>query len=57
MDHKLTGKVIGDIVDAKRKQEILLTLMQSHSLVKDQVIAVGKFILFIFYIFTNICKR
>ena len=40
-DGKFTGLTRGHIVDGNKKAEILLTLMQAHSLTKDQVIAIG----------------
>ncbi|MGI9143193.1 MAG: phosphoserine phosphatase SerB [Fluviibacter sp.] len=38
---KLTGKVVGDIVDAEAKAEKLLQLAKEFGLTKDQVMAVG----------------
>jgi phosphoserine phosphatase len=38
---KLTGKVVGPIVNAARKAELLDTIAQSESILLDQVIAVG----------------
>jgi phosphoserine phosphatase len=40
-DGKLTGRVVGPIVNAKRKAELLDTIAQSESILLDQVIAVG----------------
>ncbi len=40
-DHKLTGKHVGDIVDGKRKAELLQHLAQMENLNINQVIAVG----------------
>jgi phosphoserine phosphatase len=40
-DGKLTGRVIGPIVNAKRKAELLDTIAQSEGILLDQVIAVG----------------
>ena len=40
-DHKLTGKHVGDIVDGKRKAELLQLLAQAENLNINQVIAVG----------------
>lgn len=37
----LTGLTQGQIIDGAKKAEILVTLMQAHSLTKDQVVAVG----------------
>lgn len=36
-----TGLTKGQIIDGEKKAEILVTLMQAHSLTRDQVIAVG----------------
>ena len=38
---KLTGKVVGDIVDAEAKADMLLQLSKEFGLSKDQVMAVG----------------
>jgi phosphoserine phosphatase len=38
---KLTGKVVGDIVDAQAKADKLLELSKEFGLSKDQVMAVG----------------
>ena len=38
---KLTGKVVGDIVDAQAKADMLLQLSKEFGLSKDQVMAVG----------------
>ena len=38
---KLTGKVVGPIVNAVRKAELLDTIAQSEGILLDQVIAVG----------------
>jgi phosphoserine phosphatase len=38
---KLTGKVVGPIVNAARKAELLDTIAQSEGILLDQVIAVG----------------
>jgi phosphoserine phosphatase len=38
---KLTGKVIGPIVNARRKAELLETIAQAEGVLLDQVIAVG----------------
>lgn len=38
---KLTGKVLGDIVDGKRKAWILQTIAQSEGISTDQIVAVG----------------
>lgn len=38
---KLTGRLIGPIVDAKAKQQTLLSLMRTYHLEPQQVIAVG----------------
>jgi phosphoserine phosphatase len=38
---KLTGKVVGDIVDARAKADKLLALCQEFGLTKEQVMAVG----------------
>jgi phosphoserine phosphatase len=40
-DGKLTGRVVGPIVNAARKAELLDTIAQSESILLDQVIAVG----------------
>ena len=40
-DGKLTGKVVGPIVNAARKAELLDTIAQSEGILLDQVIAVG----------------
>jgi phosphoserine phosphatase len=40
-DGKLTGRVLGPIVNAKRKAELLDTIAQSEGILLDQVIAVG----------------
>ena len=40
-DGKLTGRVIGPIVNAQRKAELLDTIAQSEGVLLDQVIAVG----------------
>ncbi|HKP63090.1 MAG TPA: phosphoserine phosphatase SerB [Polyangiales bacterium] len=40
-DGRLTGKVVGAIVNAKRKAELLDTIAQSEGILLDQVIAVG----------------
>ena len=40
-DGKLTGRVLGPIVNAKRKAELLETIAQSEGVLLDQVIAVG----------------
>ena len=41
VDGKLTGRVIGPIVNAQRKAELLDTIAQSEGVLLDQVIAVG----------------
>lgn len=41
IDGKLTGKHVGDIVDGKRKAELLKFLAQVENIELDQVIAVG----------------
>ncbi|MCO4322058.1 phosphoserine phosphatase SerB [Aliidiomarina quisquiliarum] len=38
---KLTGRLIGDIVDAEAKKRILLALAQTYGLESQQVVAVG----------------
>lgn len=38
---KLTGKVVGDVIDAQAKAATLKRLMQQHSIDKTQTIAVG----------------
>lgn len=38
---KLTGKLIGDIVDAEAKKRILLALAQTYGLESKQVVAIG----------------
>lgn len=38
---KLTGKVVGDIVDAQAKADMLLSLSKEFGLTQDQVMAVG----------------
>jgi phosphoserine phosphatase len=40
-DGKLTGRVIGPIVNAQRKAELLETIAQAEGVLLDQVIAVG----------------
>ncbi|HKU36688.1 MAG TPA: phosphoserine phosphatase SerB [Polyangiales bacterium] len=40
-DGRLTGRVVGAIVNAKRKAELLDTIAQSEGILLDQVIAVG----------------
>jgi phosphoserine phosphatase len=40
-DGKLTGRVVGGIVNARRKAELLDTIAQSEGILLDQVIAVG----------------
>jgi phosphoserine phosphatase len=40
-DGKLTGRVVGAIVNARRKAELLDTIAQSEGILLDQVIAVG----------------
>ena len=40
-DGKLTGKVVGDIVDEHRKAELLQTIAAAESISLEQVIAVG----------------
>lgn len=40
-DGNFTGLTQGQIIDGNKKAEILMTLMQAHSLTKDQVVAVG----------------
>ena len=40
-DGRLTGRVLGAIVNAKRKAELLDTIAQSEGVLLDQVIAVG----------------
>ncbi len=40
-DGKLTGRVIGPIVNAQRKAELLETIAQAEGLLLDQVIAIG----------------
>lgn len=40
-DGKLTGKVLGEIIDAQRKAFILQTLAQGEGISLDQVIAIG----------------
>jgi phosphoserine phosphatase len=37
----LTGEVIGDIVDAQKKADLLLSLAESNSISKAQTLAVG----------------
>jgi phosphoserine phosphatase len=41
IDGKLTGRVIGPIVNAQRKAELLETIAQAEGVLLDQVIAVG----------------
>jgi phosphoserine phosphatase len=41
VDGKLTGRVIGPIVNAQRKAELLETIAQAEGVLLDQVIAVG----------------
>ncbi len=41
VDGKLTGKVVGPIVNAQRKAELLATIARSEGILLDQVIAVG----------------
>lgn len=41
MDGKLTGKIVGDIIDAERKAEELLSLRDKLGLNPDQTIAIG----------------
>ena len=41
LDGKLTGRVIGPIVNAQRKAELLETIAQAEGVLLDQVIAVG----------------
>lgn len=38
---KLTGKVLGDVVDANKKAETLKMLMQQHGIESSQTIAIG----------------
>lgn len=38
---KLTGRVLGDIVDAKRKAEVVAELAESYQLPKSQTVAIG----------------
>ncbi len=40
-DGKLTGRVVGPIVNAQRKAELLETIAQAEGLLLDQVIAIG----------------
>ncbi|HLL55687.1 MAG TPA: HAD hydrolase family protein, partial [Myxococcaceae bacterium] len=40
-DGKLTGKVLGSIVNAQRKAELLETIAQAEGVLLDQTIAVG----------------
>ena len=40
-DHKLTGRVVGEIVDAARKAEILTSIAAKEGISLQQVIAVG----------------
>lgn len=40
-DGKLTGKVVGPVVNAERKAELLQTLADAEGILLDQVIAVG----------------
>jgi phosphoserine phosphatase len=40
-DGKLTGRVVGPIVNAQRKAELLETIAQAEGILLDQVIAVG----------------
>ncbi len=41
MDGKLTGKHVGDIIDGKRKAELLKLIAQVEKIDLEQVIAVG----------------
>ncbi len=41
VDGKLTGRIVGDIVDADRKAQELLILREKLALTPDQVIAIG----------------
>jgi len=41
IDGVLTGKVLGDVVDAKQKAQILLTLLNGSNIDAQQVIAIG----------------
>jgi len=41
VDGKVTGKVVGDIIDGQRKAEILREIAQEQGLNLEQVIAVG----------------
>jgi phosphoserine phosphatase len=41
VDGKLTGRVVGPIVNAQRKAELLETIAQAEGVLLDQVIAVG----------------
>lgn len=38
---KLTGRVLGDIIDARRKALILETLAQGEGISRDQIVAIG----------------
>lgn len=41
IDGKLTGRVLGDIVDAQRKAEVVAELAQRYSIADSQTIAIG----------------
>lgn len=41
VDGKLTGRYVGDIVDGKRKAELLRLIAQVENITLEQVIAVG----------------
>lgn len=40
-DGKLTGQVVGDIVDAKRKAEVVMELAEHYGIAASQTIAIG----------------
>jgi len=40
-DHKLTGKVLGDVVDAQAKADCLLSLQQQYQIASTQTVAMG----------------
>ncbi len=41
IDGKVTGKLVGDIIDAGAKKEILLSLAEKEGLTVEQVVAIG----------------
>ncbi len=41
VDHKLTGKVLGDVVDAQAKADVLLKLQQEYDIAEGQTVAMG----------------